>query len=50
MPSRKQNTQKQAEYPRAMRRALARKPFLKPDGEYLSRDAAHDRDRLREKK
>ena len=30
-------------YQRAMRRALARKPFLKTDGRYLSREEAHDR-------
>ena len=34
-------------YERAMRRALARKPFLKSDGRYLSRDEVHDRGRLR---
>ena len=34
-------------YERAMRRALARKPFLKTDGRYLSRDEVHDRGRLR---
>ena len=34
-------------YKRAMRRALARKPFLKTDGRYLSRDEVHDRGRLR---
>jgi hypothetical protein len=34
-------------YARAMKRALARKPFLKSDGRYLSRDEVHDRDRLR---
>jgi len=34
-------------YARAMRRALARKPFLKTDGSYLSREEVHDRDRLR---
>ena len=34
-------------YERAMKRALARKPFLKSEGRYLSRDEAHDRDRLR---
>ena len=34
-------------YQRAMRRALARKPFLKTDGRYLSREEAHDRSRLR---
>lgn len=34
-------------YQRAMRRALARKPFLKSDGRYLSREEIHDRARLR---
>ncbi len=34
-------------YERAMRRALARKPFLKTDGRYLSREEVHDRSRLR---
>jgi hypothetical protein len=34
-------------YQRAMRRALARKPFLKTDGRYLSREEAHDRAGLR---
>jgi len=34
-------------YKSAMRRALARKPFLKTDGHYLSREEAHDRGRLR---
>lgn len=34
-------------YDDAMRRALARKPFLKTDGRYLSREEAHDRARLR---
>lgn len=34
-------------YERALRRALARKPFLKTDGRYLSREESHDRDRLR---
>jgi hypothetical protein len=34
-------------YARAMRRALARKPFLKTDGRYLSREEVHDRARLR---
>lgn len=35
------------DYQAAMRRALARKPFLKSDGPYLSREEAHDRSRLR---
>jgi len=34
-------------YEVAKRRALARKPFLKTDGRYLSREQAHDRERLR---
>jgi hypothetical protein len=34
-------------YERAMKRALARKPFLNNDGKYLSRDEVHDRDRFR---
>jgi hypothetical protein len=34
-------------YETAMRRALARKPFLKTDGHYLSRKKAHARARLR---
>jgi hypothetical protein len=34
-------------YDAAMRRALARKPFLKTDGRYLSREEVHDRSRLR---
>jgi hypothetical protein len=34
-------------YERARRRALARKPFLKTDGRYLSREEVHDRSRLR---
>lgn len=34
-------------YQRAMRRALGRKPFLKTDGRYLSREEVHDRARLR---
>jgi len=34
-------------YAKAMRRALARKPFLKTDGHYLSREEAHDRSHLR---
>jgi hypothetical protein len=34
-------------YENAMRRALARKPFLKTDGLYPSRDKAHERSSLR---
>ncbi len=35
------------EYEAAKRRALARKPFLRSDGRYLSREEVHDRARLR---
>ena len=34
-------------YERAMRRALARKPFLRSDGRYLTREEVHDRAGLR---
>jgi len=34
-------------YQVAMRRALARKPFLKTGGRYLSREEVHDRANLR---
>jgi hypothetical protein len=34
-------------YETAMRRSLARKPFLKSDGRYLTREEAHDRSRVR---
>jgi hypothetical protein len=34
-------------YEDAKRRALARKPFLKTDGRYLTREEVHDRARLR---
>ena len=35
------------EYDAAKRRALVRKPFLKSDGRYLTREEVHDRARLR---
>ncbi|MGA8531564.1 MAG: hypothetical protein WB622_17725 [Acidobacteriaceae bacterium] len=35
------------EYQEAMKRALARKPFLHSDGKYLTREEIHDRDRSR---
>lgn len=35
------------DYERAMRRALARKPFLKTNGRYPSREELHGRARLR---
>jgi plasmid stability protein len=34
-------------YEAAKRRALARKPFLKTNGRYLTREEVHDRARLR---
>jgi hypothetical protein len=34
-------------YQAAMRRALARKPFLSTSGQYLSREEVHDRPGLR---
>jgi hypothetical protein len=43
----KQQMKQQDSYVRAMKRALARKPFLKTDGKYLSRDEVHDRERFR---
>ncbi len=43
----KQRMVERDDYQRAMRRALARKPFLKTDGRYLSREEIHDRARLR---
>lgn len=43
----KQRMAAQDGYDHALKRALARKPFLKTNGRYLSRDEAHDRSRLR---
>jgi hypothetical protein len=43
----KERMSQQGEYRRAMRRALARKPFLKSAGRYLTREEVHDRTRLR---
>ena len=34
-------------YEKAMARSLARKPFMKSRGRYLTREEAHDRARLR---
>lgn len=34
-------------YARAIRRALGRKPFLRSEGRYLTREEVHDRTRLR---
>jgi hypothetical protein len=43
----KERMMQKGDYEAAKRRALARKPFLKTDGRYLSREQAHDRERLR---
>jgi hypothetical protein len=43
----KQRMSAQDEYERAMRRALGRKPFLRSEGRYLTREEAHDRSSLR---
>ncbi len=43
----KERMKENDEYEAAKRRALARKPFLKSDGRYLSREEVHDRTRLR---
>ena len=43
----KERMSAQEGYERAMRRALERKPFLRSDGHYLTREEAHDRARLR---
>ena len=43
----KERMQQNDEYNTAKRRALTRKPFLKSSGRYLTREEAHDRNRLR---
>jgi hypothetical protein len=43
----KQRMLAQNDYARAMRRALARKPFLRTNGRYPTRDEVHGRDSLR---
>jgi hypothetical protein len=43
----KQQMAHQKRYERAMRGALGRRPFLRTDGRYLSRDELHERTRLR---
>ncbi len=43
----KEQMKKNEEYEAAKQRALARKPFLKTDGRYLSREEVHDRARFR---
>jgi hypothetical protein len=43
----KERMQEKDSYERAMRQALARKPFPASDGKYLSREEVHDRSRFR---
>ena len=43
----KQQMNEAGEYELAKRRALKRKPFLKSNGTYLSREEAHERSRVR---
>ena len=43
----KQHMHEKNGYETAMRRALARRPFLKTDSRYLSREEVHERSRLR---
>jgi hypothetical protein len=43
----KERMKEKDSYEAAMRSALARKPFLKTDGRYLTRKEVHDRARLR---
>ncbi len=42
-----QRMEHEDEYKQAMRRSLRRKPFLKTNGKYPSREEAHDRADLR---
>jgi hypothetical protein len=43
----KERMSTQDSYERAMQAALHRMPFLRSEGRYLTREEAHDRDRLR---
>lgn len=43
----KQRMLEQEQYDDAMQRALARKPFIKGERRYLTREGVHDRARLR---
>lgn len=43
----KERMEKEDSYPQAMKRALARKPFGKSDGNYLTREEVHERARFR---
>lgn len=43
----RERMQEEDDYAVAMRRALARKPFLRSNGRYVSREEVHDRPGLR---
>jgi hypothetical protein len=43
----KERMRENDDYERAMRQALARKPFLRTDGRYLSREEVHERSGFR---
>jgi hypothetical protein len=43
----KERMRREDSYEKSMRSALARKPFLKTDGRYLTREEIYDRSRLR---
>jgi hypothetical protein len=43
----KEQMDNKGRYEVARQRSLKRKPFLKSDGRYLSREDAHERDRVR---
>jgi hypothetical protein len=43
----KERMKEKDSYETSMHRFLARKPFLKTDGKYLSREEVHDRTRFR---
>jgi hypothetical protein len=43
----KEQMSREKRYEKAMRSALARRPFLKSEGKYLGRDEVHERARLR---
>jgi hypothetical protein len=43
----RERMEKEENYEKAMKRALARPAFLKTDGNYMTREEAHERTRLR---
>jgi hypothetical protein len=43
----REQMKEEGEYELAKKRALKRKPFLRSDGKYLSREEAHERSRVR---